>query len=86
MTKSFISDIYSGYFCLVFIGFCAICAYFLASVGTGRLFFCLCWFVSRFESYSYMVFKSSDCINVKDLTKTKLNGLDSFLMFFFKDC
>ncbi len=45
-------------------------------------FFCVCWFVSMFESY-YMVFKSSDSINVKDLTKTKLNGFDTFFLFFF---
>lgn len=68
--KVFISDIYSGHFCLVFIGFCAICASFLASVdsdlGTGRwFFFCVFWFVLMFERHSYMGFMSSLYVNVK---------------------
>ncbi len=48
----------------------------------GDTLFCVCWFVSMFESYYYMVFKSSDGINVKDLTKTKLNGFDTFFYIF----
>ncbi len=48
---------------------------------SDTFFVCVCWFVSTFESYYYMVFKSSDCINVKDLTKTKLNGFDTFFNF-----